>query len=89
VEVGVALGVIEKPAVVGGTVPRQAVEVLTQAAVKALDHAIGLRSKRSDQAVADGVLRASAVEGMLTGRFVMGFALLSTAKRSVNRNRCR
>jgi hypothetical protein len=79
-EVGIAFGVIEKAAVVGGAVLRHAVEMLAETAVEALDHAVGLRSKRSDEAVGDGVVRAGAVEGMLTGRFVVGFALFVDGK---------
>ncbi len=43
VEVGVALGVIEETAVVGGAVLRHAVEVFAKASVEALGHAVGLR----------------------------------------------
>jgi hypothetical protein len=39
-EVGVAFGVVEKAAVMSGAVLRHAAEVVTEAAVKALDHTI-------------------------------------------------
>src|SRR5260221_636130 len=42
-EVGVAFGMVEKAAVVGGTVFRHPVEMLAEASVEALDHAVGLR----------------------------------------------
>ena len=42
-EIGIAFGMVEKAAVVGGAVLLVAVEVVTEAAVEPLDHAIGLR----------------------------------------------
>ena len=71
---------IEKAAVVGGAVLRHAVEMLAEAAVEALDHAIGLRPERAGEAVGDGVLGASLVKGMLTGGFVVGLGLFVDGK---------
>jgi hypothetical protein len=69
----------------GGAVLRHAVEVVAEAAVEALDHAVGLRPEGAGEAMGDGVLGAEPVEGVLARGFVWGFALfLSTAKRSVN-----
>ncbi len=48
VEVGVAFGVVEKAAVMSGAVLRHAAEMIPEAAVEALNHAIGLRVKRAD-----------------------------------------
>ena len=83
-QVGVTFGVIEKAAVMGGAVLRHAVEMLAEAAVEALDHAIGLRPERAGEAVGDGALRANLVKGMLPEGLSWGLAFLSTAKRSVN-----
>ena len=79
-QVGVTFGVIEKAAVVGGAVLRHAVEMLAEAAVEALDHAIGLRPERTGEAVGDGALRASLVKGMLTGGFVVRLGLFVDGK---------
>ena len=79
-EVGVAFGVIEKAAVVGGAILWHAVEMLAEAAVEALDHAVGLRPERTGEAVGDGALRASLVKGMLTGGFVVRLALFVDGK---------
>ena len=46
VEIGIAFGVVEKAAVVGGAVLRDAAEVLAEAAVEAFDHAPRLRGGR-------------------------------------------
>ncbi len=75
---------IEKAAVVGGAVLRHAVEMLAEAAVEALDHAIGLRPERAGEAVGDGVLGASRSKGCWPEGLSWGLAFLSTAKRSVN-----
>ena len=40
VEVGVAFGMVDKAAVVGGAVLRHAVEMFAEASVEALDHAV-------------------------------------------------
>ena len=40
VKVGVAFGMVEKTAVVGGAVLRHAAQMLAEAAVEALDHAV-------------------------------------------------
>jgi hypothetical protein len=71
---------IEKPAVMGGAVLRHAAEMLAEAAVEALDHAVGLRAEGPGETVGDGVLRASLVKGMLTGRLFVGFALFVDGK---------
>jgi hypothetical protein len=65
VEVGIAFGMIEKPAVVGGAVLRHSGEVLAEAAVEALDHAVGLPPERLGEAVGDGARGAEAVERVL------------------------
>ena len=55
-EVGVAFGVVEKAAVVGGTVLRHPAQMLAEAPVEALDHAVGLRPEGLGEAVGDGAL---------------------------------
>ena len=45
------------------------------AAVKALDHAVGLRAEGAGEPMADAVAQAEAVDGMAAGRFVGGLAL--------------
>ena len=75
VEVGIAFGMVEEAAMVGGAVLRHAVEVVAEAAVEALDHAVGLRPEGAGEAVGDGVPGAEPVEGVLTRGFVRGFAL--------------
>ena len=76
VEVGVALGVIEETAVVGGAVLRHAVEVFAKASVEALGHAVGLRPEGPGEAVIDAMPGTAAVERMLARGFVVGLALL-------------
>jgi hypothetical protein len=76
VEVGVAFGVVEKAAVVGGAVLRHAVEVFAEASVEALDHAVGLRPKRPGEAVGDGARGAEPVKGKGAGGFVVRFGFL-------------
>jgi hypothetical protein len=78
VEVGVAFGVIAKAAM--GLQLWSAAEMLAEAAVEALDHAVGLRAEGPGEAVGDGVLRAHPVNGVLTGRLVVGFALFVDGK---------
>jgi len=46
VEVGIAFGMVNKAAVVGGAVLRHAGEMLAETPVEALDHAVGLRPER-------------------------------------------
>ena len=46
VEIGVAFGMIEEAAVVGGAILRDAAEMVAEAAVAALDHAPRLREGR-------------------------------------------
>ena len=75
VQVGVAFGMVEKAAVVGGAVLRHTAEVLAEAAVEALDHAVGLRPEGPGKAVGDGALGADPVEGVLARGFVVGFSL--------------
>ena len=67
VEIGVTFGVIAEPAVVSGPVWRHAVEMVTQAAVKALDHTVGLRVKWAGEAMGNPTLGADAIEGVLAG----------------------
>jgi NAD(P)-dependent dehydrogenase (short-subunit alcohol dehydrogenase family) len=76
-EIGIAFGVVEEAAVVGGPVLRHAVEVLAEAAVEALDHAVGLRSEGPGEAVGDGPLGTSPIEGMRARGFVVGFGFLA------------
>ncbi len=76
VEVGVAFGMVEKAAMVGGAVLRHATEMLAKAAVEALDHAVGLRPERLSEAVGDGARGAGAVERVLAGGSVVGFGFL-------------
>jgi hypothetical protein len=54
VEAGIALGMAEKAAVVGGAVLRHPGKMLAEAAVKALDHAVGLRPEGLGEPVGDG-----------------------------------
>ena len=63
----------------GGAVLRHAVEMLAEAAVEALDHAI-VRPERAGEAVGDGALRANSVKGMLPGGFVVGLGLFVDGK---------
>src|SRR5258708_17023255 len=67
---------VDKAAMVGGTVLRHAVEVLGEAAVEALDHAVGLRPERPGEAVGDGMPGTWAVEGMRARGLVVGFVFL-------------
>jgi hypothetical protein len=76
VEVGVAFGMVEKAAVVGGTVLRHPVEMLAEASVEALDPAVGLRPEGLREAVGDGAPGAAPVEGVVARGFVLGFCLL-------------
>src|ERR1700731_2781206 len=57
-EVGIAFGMVEKAAVVGGTVLRHAAEMLAEAAVEAFDHAVGLRPEGLGEAMGDVALGA-------------------------------
>ena len=72
VEVGVAFGMAEKAAVVGGAVLRHPGKMLAEAAVEALDHAVGLWPEGLSEAVGDGALGAEPVEGVGAGGFVVG-----------------
>jgi hypothetical protein len=74
-EIGIAFGVVEKAAVVGDAVLRHAVEMFAEAAVEALDHAVGLRPEGLGEAVGDGAPGAEPVEGVLARGSVVGFAL--------------
>jgi hypothetical protein len=76
VEVGVAFGMIEKPAVMGGTVFRHAPEMLATAAVEAFNHAVGLRTEGPGEAVGDGALDTELVEGVGSRGFVVRFFFL-------------
>jgi hypothetical protein len=73
-EIGVAFGMVAKAAM--GAQLRSAVEVVAEAAVEALDHAVGLRPEGAGEAVGDGVPGAEPVEGVLARGFVRGFALV-------------
>src|SRR5216683_2905852 len=75
VEIGIAFGMVDKAAMVGGTVLRHAVEVLGEAAVEALDHAVGLRPERPGEAVGDGMPGTGAVEGDAPPRACRGVCL--------------
>ena len=76
VEVGVAFGMVEKAAVVGGAVLRHAAEMLANAAVEALDHTVGLRPEGLGEAVDDGARGADPVEGVVARGSVVGFGFL-------------
>jgi hypothetical protein len=73
-EIGIAFGMIDKAAVMGGAVLGHAVEVLADASVEALDHAVGLRPEGSGQAVGDGVFAAERIEGVVSRGFVLWFS---------------
>jgi hypothetical protein len=55
--------VVEKAAVVGGTILRHPAQMLAEAPVEALDHAVGLRPEGLGEAVGDGALGASGRRG--------------------------
>src|SRR5271166_5887587 len=76
VEIGVAFGMVEKAAVVGGTVLRHPFEMLAEASVEALDHAVGLRPEGLREAVGNGALGADPVEGVVARGFVVGLVFL-------------
>jgi hypothetical protein len=78
VEVGVAFDMVAKAAM--GAQLRSLLEMLAEAAVEALDHAVGLRVKRADQAVGNLVLGADAIEGMLAGRAAAAFCRVRRAE---------
>jgi hypothetical protein len=59
-EIGVAFGMVAKAAM--GPQLRSAGEMLAEAAVEALDHAVGLRVKGADQAVGDRMPGADAID---------------------------
>ena len=84
VEVGIAFGMVEEAAMVGGAVLRHAVEVVAEAAVEALDHAVGLRPEGAGEAMGDGVPAQSRSKGCWPEGLSGGLPFLSTAKRSVN-----
>jgi hypothetical protein len=75
VEVGVAFGMVEKAAMVGGAVLRHPAQMLAEASVEAFDHAVALRPEGLGEAVGDGALGADAIEGMVARRFVVRFSL--------------
>src|ERR1700738_950827 len=54
VEAGIAFGMAEEAAVVGGAVLRHPGKMLAEAAVEALDHAVGLRPEGLGEPVGDG-----------------------------------
>jgi len=69
VEIGVAFGMVAKAAM--GPQLWSTVEMLAEAAIEALDHAVGLRVKGADQAMGNPTLGADAIEGVLAGRLVV------------------
>ena len=75
-EVGIAFGVVEEAAVMGGAVLRHAAQMVAEAAVEAFDHAVGLRVKGAGEAVSDGARGASTIEGMGARRLVFGLGFL-------------
>ena len=76
VEAGIAFGMAEKAAVVGGAVLRHPGKMLAEAAVEALDHAVGLRPEGLGEPVGDGARGADPVEGVVARGSVLGFCLL-------------
>lgn len=62
VEIGVAFGVVEEAAVMSGAVLRHAAKVVAEAAVEALDHAVGLRPEGPGEAMIDAMAGTGAVE---------------------------
>ena len=54
VEAGIAFGMTQKAAVMGNAVLLQPGEMLAEAAVEALDHAVGLRPEGLGEPVGDG-----------------------------------
>src|ERR1700720_5020272 len=76
VEAGISFGMAEKAAVVGGAVLRHPGKMLAEAAVEALDHAVGLRPEGLGEAVGDGARGADPVEGVVARGSVLGFRLL-------------
>ena len=70
VEIGVAFGVVEKAAVMSGAVLRHAAEVVTEAAIEALDHAVGLRPEGPGEAMIDAMARRSGDRRLVAERFV-------------------
>src|SRR5260370_35092625 len=61
-------------------VVRDALEVLGEAAVETLDHAVGLRPEGAGEPVRDVVAGAEAIEGVAAGRAIGGFALFVDGK---------
>jgi len=70
VEAGIAFGMTQKAAVMGNAVLLQPGKMLAEAAVEALDHAVGLRPEGLGEAVGDGARGADPGEGVVgsTGR---------------------
>ena len=66
----------EKAAVVGGAVLRHPGNMLAEAAVEALDHAVGLRPEGLGEPVGDGARGVDPVEGVVARGSVLGFCLL-------------
>src|SRR5260370_38462048 len=69
---GISLGRTEEGGVMGGAGLRQAVKVPGEAAIKAFDHAVGLRPEGSGQPVRDAVAAADDIEAVVAGGFVLG-----------------
>ena len=72
VEAGIAFGMAEKAAVVGGAVLRHPGKMLAEAAVEALDHAVGLRPEGLGEPVGDGARGADPGKGVVGSRVCPG-----------------
>ena len=80
---GVAIGVVDEGT--PGAAPLfLAADGLSNAAIEAFDHAVGLRVIRPGEAVIDAAQLAELIKGVVAGRFPGWLVLLITAKRSVN-----
>src|SRR5260370_41962213 len=75
VKIGISLGMVEEASVMGGAVLRQATQVLGEAAIKAFDHAVGLRPEGSGQPMRDAVAATDDIKAVVAGWFVLGFGL--------------
>src|ERR1700738_3825780 len=76
VKAGIAFGMAEEAAVVGGAVLRHPGKMLAEAAVEALDHAVGLRPGGLGEPVGEGAGGVDPVEGGVPRGSVLGFCLL-------------
>ena len=80
VEIGVALGVAEEASVVRCAILGHTGEMVTEAAVEAFDHAVGLRAEGFGELVADGVPPAELIKGMLAGGLIGWLVLFVDGK---------